>query len=387
MIFGDEDEVKEGVTPSEPPIEQEKVEAMPAEDTVGEGSAPSEVPPEVSPTITEETATAPETTPEAQPEPTSTTPTITVSHEEWSQLKAMLDSRYNDIATLLRYNKTREDTIQRLNNEVQKYREGFAFSALKPFINTLISFREECRKSEREIAQYADTDEKAKKCIDFLVDDYQQMLINIGLERNEGIITINGRPLIEPPTQKQISTPAQTDEQPSEAEATQLAQAEPISSLPQLIEYLTQTEGTIKHMIADRATVDQTVADLATVVKRTDAEHYLALVSPIVTQLYTLGDKLSELGKSTNLTLQTLYETMLALLINKIEATLINAGVQIESTFLSSSLDTQRHKIQKTVPTTEEGLDRTIAATLTDCYSFEGKVIYQSKVDVYKYQN
>jgi len=309
-----------------------------------------------------------------------------ITEEEWATLKANLDKRYTEIATLLRYNKTREDTIQRLNAEVQKYREGFAFSALKPFITTLISFREECRKGEREIAQYADTEEKAKKCIDFLVDDFQQMLINLGLERSEGIITLNGRPLAEQPTQKVAPTQQET-EQPTEDTPPQLAQPEPVNTLSGLFEYLTHTEGTIKEILEDKATTDQTIHALTLLAKRTDAEYYTALVSPIARQVYALGDKVPQISKSTDIAPKVLYENLLTFLIHKLEVILTNAGVQIESTFTYSTLDTQKHKVQKTITTTDEALDRTIANILTDCYMYEGKVIYQAKVDVYKYQN
>jgi len=309
-----------------------------------------------------------------------------ITAEEWTQLKTNLDKRYTEIATLLRYNKTREDTIQRLNAEVQKYREGFAFSALKPFITTLISFREECRKGEREIAQYADTEEKAKKCIDFLVDDFQQMLINLGLECSDGTITLNGRPLTETPTQK-IAPTQQETEQPTEDAPLPLAQPEPVNTLSALFEYLTHTEGTIKEILEDKATTDQTIHALTLLAKRTDAEYYTALVAPIARQVYTLGDNIPHICKSTDIPPKVLYDNLLTFLIHKLEVILTNAGVQIESTFTSNILDTQKHKIQKTVTTTDEALDRTIANNLTDCYIYEGKVIYQSKVDVYKYQN
>jgi molecular chaperone GrpE (heat shock protein) len=53
---------------------------------------------------------------------------------------------------------------------------------------------------------------------------------------------------------------------------------------------------------------------------------------------------------------------------------------------LDGVFDPQKHKILKTIPTSDEQLDRTIANTYTDCYTYDGKVVYQSKVDVYKFQ-
>ena len=43
------------------------------------------------------------------------------------------------------------------------------------------------------------------------------------------------------------------------------------------------------------------------------------------------------------------------------------------------------NKIVKIVNCDDEKLDRTVAARHTDCYLFDGKILYPSKVDVYKY--
>ena len=99
-----------------------------------------------------------------------------VSETEWTELKSLLDKRYTEIATLLRYNKAKDESIQRLSAEVQKYREGFAFSALKPFINALIALREDCRKSIRDSKQFALDDEKAQKYTEYLISEFEEML-------------------------------------------------------------------------------------------------------------------------------------------------------------------------------------------------------------------
>jgi hypothetical protein len=73
---------------------------------------------------------AKEETAAAQAADTPPDPSFSISETEWAELKALLDKRYADIANLLRYNKTKDESIKRLSDEVQKYREGFAFAAL-----------------------------------------------------------------------------------------------------------------------------------------------------------------------------------------------------------------------------------------------------------------
>jgi len=334
----------------------------------------------------EEISPEPSTLDETQTEPVNVLPLSTISEAEWELLKSTLDKRYTEIATLLRYNKTREETIQRLSAEAQKYRDGFAFSALKPFINTLISFVEECRKSERDASLYADTidDEKAKKYIGFLVDEFEQILINIGLERSDSNITINKRPLVDTPPPKTAQIPESeqiTDDPPL------LTQPEPINTIETLFVYLNQTESTIINLLKDREISDQTIQALTKIVAHIDSEHHLALVAPIARQLYTVYDKLSDMGSSADISPKILYEAMLAFLIHRVSVILTNAGVQIESDTIDGMFDTQRHKIVKTIPTDDEQLDRKVESTITQCYTYDGKIIYHSKVNVYKYQN
>jgi len=311
-----------------------------------------------------------------------------VSEAEWTELKALLDKRYTEIATLLRYNKTKDESIQRLSAEVQKYREGFAFSALKPFINALITLREDCRKSVRDAKQFALDDEKAKKYIAYLVSDFEEMFANIGLERNGGSISINGKPLSGLTQPKAQSAEPSTDEQENDGPPQTLICAGQIKNMPELIEYLDKGEAAIRLALQDRAAVDKTIQEYIALTARIDAEHYFALAAPVSRQLYALYDSISArsqpAGGYSGDALMGLYNAVLEEAVNGIEDILTGAGVVIET--LDGVFDTQKHKLLKTIPSNEEKLDRVIVNTYTDCYSYDGKVVYQSKVDVYKFQ-
>jgi len=309
-----------------------------------------------------------------------------VSEAEWTELKAMLDKRYNEIASLVRYNKTKDDSIQRLGAEIQKYREGFAYSALKPFINALIAQREDCRKSQRDAKQFAIDEEKAKKYIDFLVSGVEEMISNLGLEREGDSITINGKPLSGTVQPKKMPEPI--PEEGKEDDSLVLANADSIKGTAELIEYLNKSETAIRNAVKDRAVADKTIAEYIALCSRTDAEHYFALAAPVARALYIMNDKISgasrkNSGASGEEVIQ-FYNKILNFVIKETDEILANAGVVAETA--EGVFDTQKHKLLKAIPTEDEKLDRTIANTYTDCYSFEGKVIYQSKVDVYKFQ-
>jgi molecular chaperone GrpE (heat shock protein) len=311
-----------------------------------------------------------------------------VSEAEWTEIKTSLDKRYEEIATLLRYNKTREESIRRLSAEVQKYRDGFAYSALKPFINALITLREDCRKSIRDLTQFEFDDEKVRKYVKYLISDFEEMLTNIGLERDGKSISIKGEPLSKLIQPKALPEEPSADERKNDDSFQTLVCAEQIKSMPELIEYLKKSEEAIRSALQDRAVIDKTIQEYGTLAARTDAEHYFALIAPISGQLYKLCDGISDKSQPADGysgdKLIKLYAEVLEDVVNGLGDILIGAGVKTET--LDDIFDPQKHKLLKTVPTDEEARDRTIANRYTDCYTYEEKVIYPSKVDVYKFQ-
>jgi molecular chaperone GrpE (heat shock protein) len=328
-----------------------------------------------------DSAVEPGTTPANQP--------FTVSEAEWTVVKALLDKRYTEIAALLRYNKTKDDSIQRLSAEIQKYREGFAFSALKPFINALISLREDCRKSMRDAKQFTSDNEKIKKYIEYLVSDFEEMLANVGLERIDNSISLNGKPL-SGLTQPRTPPEAPLTDGQKDIETSQISLgAEQIKSISDLIECLDKSEAAIRLALQDKTAADKTVQEYIALAARTDAEHYLALAAPVSRQIYALYDKIYAKSKSagnySDEALINFYIDILKEVGKGIEVILTEAGVRIET--IKGAFDTQKNKLLKTIPTSDEKLDRVIANNYTDCYIYDEKVVYQSKVDVYKYQN
>jgi len=314
---------------------------------------------------------------------------FTVSETEWTALKTLLDKRYSEIAALLRYNKTKDESIQRLSVEVQKYREGFAFSALKPFINALIALREDSRKSIRDAQQFALDDAKTKKYLEYLISDFEEMLANIGLERKDNSITINGKQLSAMMRPKELPVKSSITEPKNEGPSQTFVCAEAIKNTSDLVKYLNKAEDAIRLALQDRAVVDKTIQEYVALAACTDAEHYFALVAPMSRQLYALYDNISDkvkpAGDCSGDALIDLYNAVLNEVMEKIAIILTEAGMIIETETLNGVFDTQKNKLQKTIPTNDERLDRTIANTYTDCYTYDGKVVYQSRVDVCKF--
>ena len=316
------------------------------------------------------------------------TQSFIISETELSELKTLLDKRYTEIVKLLRYNKTKDESIQRLSGEIQKYREGFAFSALKPFINALISMREDCKKSIRDANKFSLDDEKVNKFIEYLISDFEEMFSNIGLERTDETIKLNGKSLSNFVEIKKQSIDISISEQENNEPSGILINSTQIKNISELIEYLNKMEFSIRQTIQDKSIIDKTIQEYVTLTARTDAEHYFALVAPVSRQVFKLYDNISVKSKTIQSysgdELIKFYHAILDDIVNGIEVVLTNTGLKIETS--NDIFDTQKHKLLKTIPTSDETLDRKIADTYTDCYIYDDKVVYQSKVDVYKFQ-
>ncbi len=204
------------------------------------------------------------------------------------------------------------------------------------------------------------------------------MLSNVGLERKNDEISINGKPINGLAQPRVLPAEPSTDE-PSGEDTSELLniRTEPLKDISELINYLKDSENAIRLALQDRVVVDKTVQEYIALAARTDAEHYFALAAPVARQIYGLFDYISKKAEQTG------YIEILETVSKEIGDILTAAGVEIETS--DSVFDTKKHKILKTVPTDDEKLDRTIANIYTDCYTFDGKVIYQSKADVYKF--
>jgi len=307
---------------------------------------------------------------------------FSISETEWLELKALLEKRYSEIASLLRYNKTRDKSIQELSSELQKYREGFAYIALKPFIMALILFREECQKSIRDAKEHGIDDEKAKKYIGYLELDFEEMLSNLGLEKNEKNIILNKKPLPDL-SSKILPNVTEKTEDIYIDESEISVNSKPINSLTELVELIEKNDNHIKRILNDKVTSDLIINEYIKLSSRTDAEHYYALAVPVINDIYSLFDKIIRRVKDIKGEFTENYFLIQSETAEEIHRILTKLGTNIET--LDSVFDVKKHKIIKTVEIDDESLDKAIAKVYSDCYMYDEKIIYQSKVDIYKF--
>ena len=301
---------------------------------------------------------------------------------------AATQAHLQNLRALIKYTKTKDESIYKLSNELQKYREDYCAKTFKPIGMAIISFREDCRKSISDIEKYQYNAEKVSKYLDFLADDYFEMLSNVGIEEGDEGWLFNGSLI------KQVeieSTPTFVDafnetivEDETEDELTPK-----IQNAADLLAYLNFVEDEVKTILAKNEALDKCLKAYIQFSFNVEKDLVKILVLPSVRKLVTIGEKLRKTvddlrSDLTDDDCNRKYQQCLSDLVNSLEDVLLSGGVTIDAD-VRDDFDPKRDRLLKTVMTDNEDLDRKIALAHTECYVMNEKVIYPSKVDVYKF--
>ncbi len=367
--------------PFDPP-EDDPPKADPIENKTAETTA--EVTPE---TPAEEPA------PETAPEP-ETMPAETVAEEEAApaeepvapimpldEYRAVLDEHFQSLRALIKYTKTKDETIQKLSKELQKYREDYSAKTFKSIATLVISYREDCRKSLVDLDTFEIAPDKAKKFVSYLCDDLEELLSNIGCEENDDEWEFNGKPL-SGGREEALSFPVLFEAQPAEDEPPVIVGAD-------LRAYLQNTVGEIQKTLADNEMLDKCLKDYCTLASVIEEDIVGLCVYPPVRKLVSLFRWLTQQQESLSARGEedyvVCYRECLTYLVARLEDVLLCGSVMID-TSPDNVYDTRKHRLIKSIPTDNASQDRAIAKQYTECYTMNGVVIYPAKVDVYKYQ-
>ena len=324
---------------------------------------------------TAETAEAAEVPAEAAPaEPT------------YPEIAAALGKYYDDLSRLIRITKAKDETIAKLSKEVQSYREGFAMKLAKPLATELIALREDYRKTMRDVDTYAKSAADVKKYCGYIVSDLEDQLANCGVTIENDVYCIGGVSIWEKECRKQTAAFAPVEAAPA-AEAEETTQGEPTLSAvlarveagnARLVALLTaneQADANLLGYVNYAAAIDDNYADAFLL------PLYRALATvQIAVREYTdaLGEQITEENKAEK------YAGALQIALDGIDGILTQAGVTIV-TDPSDNYDLATNRLVKAIPTDDPAKDKKVAFRYTDCYLYDGKVLYPCKVDVYRY--
>ena len=309
--------------------------------------------------------------------------------DELNRIKMVLGQHYQKIVGIINFHKTKDESISKLSATVKNYRDGQSKQIFKAIINPVIRFREDCKKSLSDISIYNLDLEKIKKYIKYIDMDYEELLSTIGIEEGDEDYEYHGKPL------KQIiveTKPIVFDEANFDTTAPALPEVE-ITSVEELCNYIVKSEECLREAVLFNDAKDKVIKNYVSYAESIEADYSSSRLYPVLYQMVNLKKKISylveqKLGLINEENQEILYEELLLYVINQLEAILRACDVFVEKS-ASDELDSQKDQIVKVIKLKEDDpqrdiLDRKIAERHTDCYILDGKVVYQSKVDVYK---
>lgn len=378
-----DDESKEKKEESTEEIVIEDFEPIKLEDDEPKEEVPAEEP--VVEALEEE-APAEEPKVEVKPEPVQTPQEIL---DELNRIKSVLGAHYQKMVGIINFHKTKDESISKLSATTKNYREGHSKQIFKAIINPIIRFREDCKKSLEDIKVYDLELDKIKKYIKYLDMDYEELLSGIGIEESGDEFEYNGHPLKEYVKNVKMVNFPETD---FDNTVPTLPEME-INSVQTLCDYIVASEECLRQIVAFNDAKDKNIKNYIAYAENVEADYAVNRLYPVLNQMVSLKKKIAYLVKQKLEIIddendQILYEELLLFMINNLEAVLKACDVLVEKS-VSADLDTQKDQIVKVIKLAEDDpqkdqLDRKIAARHTDCYILDGKVVYQSKVDVYK---
>lgn len=295
---------------------------------------------------------------------------------EWADLKTVLDNHMVMVKNLLKVNKTKDANVSSLAAELAKYRDDFKYSLLKSFITNVIGFREDCKKTLRDLSSRELTEADVKKYLGFLSADFEDFLVNVGIEVKGENLFLN-RKNINEEVKGSILV-----EEPSVYELPELEVKE-IATREELLAYLQEVEKYIQEILNNNAELDKLLAQYIANAKIYDQGAAQVALYPLVRELVALQNLVNKDVEEIQEFTAKAYFDELEKIINKLEDLLVGAGVKIDSNVDNVYNPKTQRAIKFSIPEDPE-LNGTVANKFTDCYMVEDKVIYPQKVDLYK---
>ena len=311
---------------------------------------------------------------------------VMLTAEEMQMLKTAFKSYYDSIVRVVKATKQKDENIAKMTKELQKYREGYSKTLLKPICVSIISLLEDTRKTARELDDYAKDRDSVEKYMKYAVSDIENMLSLYDIVCVEGQATVKGVPLSE--TAKLTFPETPEVQLPTPEAVAEVEYSDGPANLTTVLEYLKIGQEKIERAYADSTMLDECVKMNAAIASTVDKNYAEVLLMPMYRQMASfylgtqaLSEQLSGMLSDDNY--KAVYSALLSYIAEKAGDLLTYAGVTVIEE-LTDEFNFKTSKILKVVPTDNPELDKKIAQRHTNCYEFDGAVLYPAKVNVYK---
>lgn len=357
------------------PVPETAEEAVPAPETPVAAAAP-------------EAPEAPTAEPAEEPaaEQAAAEPAAAEPEPEYPELLAAIGRYYDNLSRLIRISKAKDETVAKLSKEVQTYRESFAMKLVKPLATELIALREDYRKTMRQVDAYAKSAADVKKYCGYIVSDLEDQLANCGVTMKDGVYCIGGVSIWEKECRKQTSPFVPMEAAPA---AEEVPAADEAPTLATVLKRIEAGNAQLLAQLAQNEQADATLLGYVNYVSALDDNYADAYLLPLYRSLASVARAVKDQEAALDATLTEENKTgkyieALQIALDGIDRILLQAGVTIV-TDPSDNYDLATNRLVKAIPTDDPAKDKKVAFRHTDCYMFDGKVLYPCKVDVYKF--
>lgn len=301
---------------------------------------------------------------------------------DFQELKKHLDAHFLNLKNLIKYTKEKDSNINKLNSELQMYRNGIESVLFKSIAMLIISFREECKKSIRDMQKYQKQVTDIDKFLKYLILDYEDMLSNIGLEYIDGEYRYHGKSIVIDNIECKVFD--SIIEEPFVSEIS----TQEITSIEDFFKYLQSTESEIKTILKNNALLDQLIGKYIQQESAYENCVWNIILTPVLKKLIGYFEKTKVIVEDIRKTLTVdncnqEYINILDCVSSDLEEILVQCCVSV-APVVDTKYDPKKHRIIKILPTEDEALNGQISNIYSDCYTMDDKVIYPAKIDVLK---
>ena len=301
---------------------------------------------------------------------------------DFQEMRTQLDAHFLNLRNLIKYTKEKDTNVNKLNVELQKYRDGIEPVLFKSIALALISFREDCKKSIRDMQNYKKQVADIEKLLRYLVLDYEDLLMNIGLESVDDEYRYQGKSLALKHVDFKVFDAVIVEESTSDIPVQDIVTAE------DFLRYLQFIEAEIKKMLQNNAAQDQIIGKYIQQASAYENGVWNIVLHPVLRKLIGCFEKAKATVETIKPTLtedncNQVYIDALDLVSSDLGELLVECRVFIEPV-VETQYDPKKHRILKMIPTEDEALNGQIANVYSDCYTMDSKVIYPAKIDILK---
>lgn len=313
-----------------------------------------------------------------------------LSDAQYVEMRDLIFKHFDALNILLKNTKAKDDSIYKINKELQDFKDDYYYKQISPYIVDLISLRESCKQSVSDLDWYEFDLKKLENYFSCSLEEMDNLLSVHDVTINDGLYYYRNQRIY----------PNCLDESRSQSEFVdfpkyEMGEIPPLqyefdSSVNGLQIFLGKCQERIERIFSNEQKLIDIISAMFEQSKKDMDVNNGILIKPILVKFIQLKEFFGKRYLELKLELDVdgakqIYQKSYRFIIEQIENILIGVGVTIQS-FIDNQFNAKFHKVLKMNKISPEEVekDKTIERYCSDCYMYGDKVIYPAKVIINK---